>query len=67
MDNITAREAISEHVAAMVANNEIAREDTIQCLRAGNTEASKLLWDIDEPLDAEEVRKLTTKIFTEIV
>lgn len=67
MDNITAREAISEHLAAMVANDEIAHEDVIEYLRAANSEASKLVWDIDEPLDAEEARKLATKIFTEIV
>lgn len=68
MDTITAREAIAEHVATMIADEEILPSDVIDFLRAGNTEISKRIdSSLDFPMDASEARALASLVFTEIV
>ena len=68
MNTITAREAIAEHVATMLAGGKITQDDMINFLRAGNAEISKRIESsLDSPMDASEARGLALHIFTEIV
>lgn len=68
MSTITAREAVAEHVATMIADGEILPSDMIDFLRAGNTKISKCIESgLDVRMDASEARVLASRIFAEIV
>lgn len=68
MNTISAREAVAEHVAAMLAEGEIVQDDMIDFLRAGNAEISKCIESsLDFPMDASDARALALRVFTEIV
>lgn len=68
MNTITAREAVAEHVAVMLAEGEIVQDDMIDFLRAGNAEISKRIESsLDFPMDASDARALALLVFTEIV